>query len=394
MQSTRARPPIHEPDLPDLVQSHGGNRFTATTEYDVARETDLTILALPTPSKEDGHIDTSIIEAGAAALDEALAQKDEDHVVVTKSTVVPTTTTETLAPMLVEASGKTLDEDLHVGMNPEFLREGSAVSDFRNPDKLVFGTKIEPALEALYTVFDPIIDDGAVPIVETAISEAEMIKYANNAFLASKVSLINDLGNICKEYDIDAYDVADAIGLDDRISPQFLRSGPGRGGSCFGKDVAAISAAAREQGYEPAMLNAAVQVNDRQPDRLLALMDQHTDVRNGRVAVLGLSFKPGTDDIRKSRAIPVIRGLRDRDADIIAFDPVSSENMRELFPDIDYVEEPATALEDSVAALIVTDWPEITSLDQEFDRMHTPVVIDGRHAIDRREAIVYEGLTW
>lgn len=297
-------------------------------------------LALPTPSKEDGSIDTSIIEAGAEALGEALAEKHDDHVVVTKSTVVPTTTINTIAPLLAERSNKTLDDDLYIAMNPEFLREGSAVSDFPNPDKLVFGTRTNTALDALFEVFSPILEDRGIPIVKTDTSEAEMIKYANNAFLASKVSLINDIGNICKEFDIDSYEVAEAISLDDRISSKFLRSGLGWGGSCFGKDVAAISGAAREQGYDPAMLNAAVEVNDRQPDRLLALLDKHTNITNERVAVLGLSFKPSTDDIRDSRAISIIEGLKAHNADIAAYDPEAMEYMCELFPDIQHVDDP------------------------------------------------------
>jgi UDPglucose 6-dehydrogenase len=386
--------PIHEPYLDDLLAKHGGDRLTATTDYADLLDTDVTFLALPTPANEDGSIDTSVIEAAAKTLGRTLAEKENDHVVVTKSTVTPTTTTETLAPILVEQSEKTLGDDLHVAMNPEFLQEGSAVEDFRNPHKLVFGTQTEEALQTLYDVFDPLLETSNVPIVETDIADAEMIKYANNAFLASKVSLINDLGNICKEFDVNAYAVADALALDDRIGGKFLRSGLGWGGSCFGKDVAAISAAAREQGYDPAMLNAAVEVNDRQPDRLLALMDRHIDVTDERVAVLGLSFKPGTDDIRDSRAIPVIEGLQERNADVVAYDPVAIANMRERFSDIKYVDSPDQALEGSVAALVVTAWEEIEALDEAFDHMQTPVVIDGRHAIDRRDGIVYEGLTW
>jgi UDPglucose 6-dehydrogenase len=221
-----------------------------------------------------------------------------------------------------------------------------------------------------------------------------MIKYANNAFLASKVSLINDLGNVCKELGVDTYEVADAIGLDDRIGAKFLRSGLGFGGSCFPKDVKAIINAARERGYDPAMLEAAIEINDRQPGRLLGLMDRHVDVAGERVAVLGLAFKPGTDDIRNARAIPVIEGLRERGAEVAAYDPVASEHMREQFPGIEYADSPEGALEGSVAALVVTEWEEIAGLDSEFDAMETPVVIDGRRAIDRREGIVYEGVTW
>jgi Predicted UDP-glucose 6-dehydrogenase len=164
--------------------------------------------------------------------------------------------------------------------------------------------------------------------------------------------------------------------------------------NCFPKDTAAIRAAAREQGYEPSMLDAATEINDRQPNRLLSLLDNHVDVADKRVAVLGLSFKPGTDDIRNSRAVPVIEGLNERGASVVAYDPVATDNMREQFPGIEYADTPEAALDDASAALVVTDWPEIADIDDEFDTMSTPVVIDGRHAIDRRDGIVYEGLTW
>ena len=176
-------------------------------------------------------------------------------------------------------------------------------------------------------MFRPLVNVVEPPIVETGIEEAEMIKHANNSFLAAKVSLINDVGKICKEFDIDAYEVADAIGLNDRIGAQFLRSGLGWGGSCFPKDTNAIIAASRDADYEPEMLNAAVEVNDGQPARFLALLDHHVDVSGNRVAVLDISFKPDTDDIRNSRAIPVIEDLGERGASVVAYDPIASENM-------------------------------------------------------------------
>jgi UDPglucose 6-dehydrogenase len=285
-------------------------------------------------------------------------------------------------------------EGLGVGMNPEFLREGTAVEDFLHPDKVVLGADDDRAQGVLRDVFAPLIAAADAPVVETDTRTAEMIKYANNGFLAAKISLINDIGNICKAVGVNAYEVADAIALDERIGEPFLRSGVGWGGSCFPKDTAAIRAAAREHGYEPAMLDAAAAVNDRQPERLLALMDGHVDVAGARVAVLGLAFKPGTDDVRNSRAIPVIEGLQARDAAVAAYDPVAGANMRERFPDIEYADTPAAALSEAVAAIVVTDWPAITALDEEFDAMRTPVVVDGRRAIDRRDGLVYEGLTW
>jgi UDPglucose 6-dehydrogenase len=392
-------PAIHEPGLDDLVAQHAGDRLRATTDYSVVPETDLTMLALPTPSREDGSIDLTAMEAGARSVGRALAsanQADDDpHLVVTKSTVIPTTTREVLAPAIAEA-GLTLGEDFLVASNPEFQREGSAVDDFLNPDKLVFGTDDDRALTRLHDLYAPLREaaDRDIPVVETGIEEAEMIKYANNAFLAAKVSLINDIGNVCKEFGVDAYEVADAIGLDSRIGEQFLRSGVGWGGSCFGKDLKAITTASRERGYAPRMLQAAIDLNDAQPERLLSLVDEHVEISGKRVAVLGLAFKPGTDDVRESRAIPVIEGLQSRGAEVVAYDPVASENMRAHFPDIEYTDSAADALEGAHAAVVVTDWDEFAVLDEAFDAMATPVVVDGRRIIERREGITYDGLTW
>lgn len=316
------------------------------------------------------------------------------HTVVVKSTVIPGTTEDVITPIIEAETGTVAGEDFGVGMNPEFLREGTAVHDFLDPDKVVLCADDDRALEDMHGVFDRLIDQADAHLVETDTRTAEMIKYANNGFLTAKISLINDIGNICKELDVDAYEVADAIGLDDRIGAKFLRSGLGWGGSCFPKDTAAIRAGAREQGYEPAMLDATVEINDTQPERLLSLLDKHTDVAGKRVAVLGLAFKPGTDDVRNARAIPVIDGLQERGANVVAYNPVAVENMRDVFPDVEYATSAKGALDDASAALIVTEWDEIAELNEEFDAMKTPIVVDGRHAIEHREGIVYEGLTW
>jgi UDPglucose 6-dehydrogenase len=391
--------PIHEPGLDELVAEHGGGRLRASTDYDEILGTELTMLALPTPSNDDGSIDLQFMEAGAASVGEALAGAEnaaaDPHLVVTKSTVVPNTTEDRLAPRISDA-GLERGTDFLVASNPEFQREGTAVADFLNPDKLVFGTDDDRAAATLHDLYAPLREaaDGDVPVVETGIAEAEMIKYANNTFLATKISLINDIGNICKEFDVDAYEVADAIGLDDRIGEQFLRSGVGWGGSCFPKDTDAIIAAAREQGYDPAVLSAAVELNDAQPKRLLSLLDDHVDVAGKRIAVLGLAFKPGTDDIRNTRAVPVIEGLKERGGEIVAYDPVATENMRERYPDIEYADSAAAAIAGASGAVVVTDWDEFAALDTEFDEMADPVIVDGRRIIERRDGITYEGLTW
>jgi UDPglucose 6-dehydrogenase len=392
--------PIHEEGLSELIAEHAGpdgtGRLRATTDYAAVLDTDVTFLCLPTPQNNDGSIDLSIMEAGASQLGEALAAKEDWHTVVVKSTVVPGSTADTITPILERESGKTAGEEFGVGMNPEFLREGTAVHDFLNPDKVVLGADDDRALEDMRAVFDPLIEAADAPVVETNTRTAEMIKYANNGFLAAKISLINDIGNICKEHSIDAYEVVDAIGLDDRISDQFLQSGVGWGGSCFPKDVAAIIAAAEETGYEPAVLNAAVEVNDRQPERLVALLaEQLEDEFEGtEIAVLGLAFKPGTDDMRNSRAIPVIDDLQERGATVTAYDPVATDNAPNYIDDVTYADSAAAALDGADGAVVVTDWDEFAALDAEFDAMETAIVVDGRRIIERRDGITYEGLTW
>jgi len=856
--------PIHEPGLADLVATHARENLTATTDYGAVPDTDVTFMALQTPSNEDGSIDTAAVESAATMLGEAIAD-EEYHRVVVKSTVVPSTTEDVVAPLVAEAAGTTVGEGVEFGMNPEFLREGSAVSDFQHPDKIVLGAESETMHETMRAVFDPLVERVETDVVETGIREAEAIKYANNCLLATKISAMNEIGNVCKEYGVDAYEVADAVGLDERIQRAFLDSGVGFGGSCltgdqrvmakdgegtelltleafydryaiegelddvsvlscgengefafepvtaatrrsyegdmytvgtrmnkevtvtedhpmvtvedgeltirlaeelaegdtlpvgtdipsdpaesfdlielvrsadefengnvylkpsfdletvkdrfrevlaeydrqfsydkrhefvrgnyltldafleaedslpieradvaiystkgrgqtyipaiisadesfwrfigyylseghindddsghgsttrkrmflsfhptdegayvsdvesyldrlgiryrtetketstqievssrvlacflewlgcgtgsysarvpdlahqeprenkkallsglfrgdgyieytnhsnavvydygsvsedliqgmqfllhslgivpsyktsqstkstvpahflrvsskrqiamldemflseerekirdrldaydkecgplgytdggafttvevndigvedggvdvyslevennhtfvttdglvvhncFPKDVAAFTAAGRDADYDPSLLDAVLAVNEKQPRRMLALLDEHADVAGERVAVLGLSFKPGTDDVRNSRAIPVIEGLQERDAAVVGYDPVATAEMRERFPEVEYAASPGEALDGAVAALVVTDWDEFAALDDEFDRMADPVVVDGRHIVSRREGLVYEGLTW
>lgn len=390
----RGDAPIHEPSLNALVAEYGGDQLEATTDYERIRETTITFLAVPTPSLPDGSLDTSVIEDAAGSIGRALHGQDNRHLVVVKSTVLPGTTQNRILPAVTSATGTTTESEIDVAVNPEFLREGSAVADFLAPDKLVFGIQGEAAVKDLEAVYAPLISRADPAVIETGLAEAEFIKYANNAFLASKVSLINELGNIAKEYDVDAYEVADALGKDHRISPHFLRSGLGWGGNCFPKDIAALIAAARKQAYDPSLLDAAVAINDRQPERFLELMDAHVEVAGERVAVLGLAFKPGTDDIRNSRAIPVIDGLLSRGAEPVAYDPAASEKMKETYPDIEYAASAEQALEGAVAALIVTDWDEFAVLNREFEAMAKPVVIDGRRVVEPRDGLIYEGLTW
>jgi UDPglucose 6-dehydrogenase len=390
--------PISEPGLDGPLSRCAGSSLFATTDYEdlVDFGPEVIVLALPTPSNDDGSIDTAIVEAGAESLGAVLGDIEGYPTVVVKSTVVPGTTEDLIGPTLELESGGRIGADFGLAVNPEFLREGSAVGDFTDPDKIVFGTDDNRGLDALESAYTPLLQESNASVVRTGLREAEMIKYANNAFLAAKISLINDIGNICKEYGVDAYEVSEAIGLDDRIGEQFLRSGVGWGGSCFPKDVNAIVAAAREEGYDPALLQAAIDVNDRQPQRMLDLLDRHVDVENERVAVLGLAFKPGTDDVRNSRAIPIIEGLQARGASVVAYDPNegAAARIRKRFPDVEVLASPSPTLSGAAATLVVTGWPAFADLDLEFDLMAGDVVIDGRRIVERRDELTYEGLTW
>ena len=384
-------PPMAEPRLGELYDENA-DRISATTDYAAVRETDCSFITVQTPAREDGSIDPSVVLAAAESLGEALAEKDTFHTVAVKSTVIPGMVEEEVVPRIEQAAGPE-GEAFATAVNPEFQAQGSAVDDFMHPDKVVLGTDDDWALDTLRSVYDPLPDEP--PVVETGRREAAMMKYANNVFLASKISLINELGNICKEYGVDSYEVAEAMGLDDRIGRQFLRSGVGWGGSCFPKDTDALRAAARDRDYEPELLDAVVGVNETQPRRLLELLDRHVDVAGERVAVLGLAFKPDTDDIRGSRAKPVIAGLQERGADVAAYDPSdASETMAREYPDVEYTDSASAALDGAVGAVVVTDWPEFGELDAEFDAMAREIVVDGRRIVEAREGMTYEGLTW
>ncbi|MEA1945549.1 MAG: UDP-glucose/GDP-mannose dehydrogenase family protein [Euryarchaeota archaeon] len=377
--------PIHEPGLPELLKKHAGVGLRATTDYnDAISNSDVTFICVGTPSGEDGRIDLTIVRSASKSIGEALSDKKSYHVVVVKSTVVPETTEKVVAPLV-------RSENVGIAMNPEFLREGKAVYDFMNPDKIVIGGDSR-AVEMVAGLYEGI----PCEITRTDIRTAEMIKYANNSFLAAKISFANEIGNICKKLGIDVYDVMSAIGKDFRISEHFLNAGTGFGGSCFPKDVMALIGKAEELGYDPVLLNAVIEVNEQQPMRMIELLAEHIgNLRNKRIAVLGLAFKNDTDDIRESRSIPVITELLNLGAQVSAYDPLAEPNMRKIFPEIDYRESAPDALNDADACLIMTEWDEFRSLDKEFDAMKNIVVIDGRRVVSLDPGRgIYEGICW
>jgi len=384
----KGKSPIYEEGLQEILERNVGKNLRATTELEMAvKNSELSFLCVGTPSDDEGRIDLTYIKSAVESLGKTLASV-EGHTIVVKSTVVPGTTENFIIPILEENSGKKASQ-FGVCVNPEFLREGVAVEDFMNPDRIIIGQYDENSgnkLASLYKSF-------YCPVLRTDLKTAEMIKYASNTFLATKVSFINEIGNICKRLGIDTYTVAEGVSLDHRISPNFLKAGTGWGGSCFPKDIKGLISHARELGYEPELLQSALNVNQNQPRLLLEIARKKLGSFDGkRVAVLGLAFKAETDDTRESQSFPVIRQLLEENADITAYDPKAEENARMEFPGIRYAPSAKDALKDADIALILTDWEEFQSLN--YSGMKNRIVIDGRNIVKNRDGIDYEGLCW
>ena len=387
--------PIYEEDLPELLEkvvSEGKLEATTDTENAV-RNSDMTFLAVGTPMQDDGSINLDYIKQAARDAAEGIKDKEDYHVFVVKSTVVPKTTEEEIIPAIEEVSGKKAGRDFGVCMNPEFLREGTALNDFLEPDRIVIGELDERSGETLEKVYE----DFEAPIMRTSLRAAELIKYASNSVLATKISFINEVGNLCKELDIDIYEVADGVGMDHRVKRDFLNSGAGFGGSCFPKDVRALISFMEENGVEPRVLQSVIDVNVDQKTKLVEQLEEHyPDLSGKKVAVLGLSFKPGTDDTRKSPAIPIIQELKEKGAEVKAYDPKAIENMKEKHhPEIEYTESYQEALEDSVAALLVTDWEEFNQITRkDLKTMKKPLLLEGRRMGYELDEEKREGVTW
>ena len=374
--------PIYEKDLESKLKEIKEN-FTATTKIEELKDCEIIFICVGTPSKEDGSIDLKYIKQAAEDISKIL---DSYKVIVVKSTVIPGTTES-----LIKILGKKVGRDFGLAMNPEFLKEGSALKDFFEPDRIVVGSydeKTKEILEELYKDFN-------CPKIFTNIKTAEMIKYASNAFLATKISFINEIGNICKKLGIDVYDVAEGMGYDKRIGREFLNAGIGFGGSCFPKDVKALIAKAKEIGYDPKLLQEVIEINEKQPFKKIEIVKKKvSNLKNKKIALLGLTFKPHTDDIRESRAIPIIQKLIEEDAIIHAHDPKGIENTKLIFPEnekLRYIEDPQEAIDKSDIVLLLTEWPHFRKLD-----FKDKLVVDGRNVIpkEQREGLNYEGICW
>jgi UDPglucose 6-dehydrogenase len=387
--------PLHESGLQGLLTQGLENsrlRFTGDI-HDAVSSSDVIFLCVGTPSGSDSRPDMTAVEAAARAI---AASSDGHHILVTKSTV-PIGSGRWLVTIMEDA-GQTLS----VVSNPEFLREGTAVTDFLRPERVVLGSDDGDALDRVVDVYRPILDqsfpggdpDALPPLVRTGLATAETVKYTANAFLATKVSFINEIANICELVGADVSEVAAAIGLDSRIGSRFLEAGIGWGGSCFGKDLSALVATAGEFGYTAPLLRATIEINERQRALVVEKLQRHLKVLRGqRIALLGLSFKPETDDARDSPALAVAERLLDGLAVVTAYDPV----IRAVpsLPGLSIAPDPYAAADRADAVVLATDWQEFLSLDFALlrSRMRGDLFLDARNMFDAR-TVVASGLRY
>ena len=402
----RGEPPIHEEGLEPLLRAHLGGRFTATQDLDSAvRASDLTLIAVGTPF-DGSAIDLAYVRQAAEQIGRALGATRSYHVVVVKSTVVPGTTDSVVLPILEAASGRRAGRDFGVGMNPEFLTEGQAVRDFLEPDRIVLGAGDERTLEALEALYASFPD---VPKIRTNPRTAEMIKYASNALLATAISFSNEIANLCSALGgVDAVDVMRGLHVSNYLSvtcagggrivapiASFLLPGCGFGGSCLPKDVSALAAHGETVGVRMRLMRSIIEVNREQPGQLIRCLEAHFPSLDGlRVAVLGLAFKPDTDDVRESPAFPVIGRLLECGATVRAYDPVAMPAAREVIGGaIEYADSLERCVSDVDAVILVTRWKQFEAVPGLLRGMASPpLLVDGRRQLDKGNVPRYAGI--
>jgi UDPglucose 6-dehydrogenase len=372
--------PIYEPGLEQLVAKNvQSGRLRFTTDVGETVEQALVIfLAVGTPPKDDGSPDLSFVEAAAASIADHL---QDYKVIVTKSTV-PIGTGEHIRRLVNER--KKSRANFGVVSNPEFLREGAAINDFMRPDRVVIGSRDQEAIAIMKDLYRPLYLIEA-PFVITSLEAAELTKYAANAFLATKVSFINEIANLCERIGCDVHDVARGIGMDKRIGSKFLHPGPGFGGSCFPKDTRALSSVARQFGSDSLIVDAVIEVNKRQGKEMLVKIRKLVgDLKDKKIAVLGLAFKPETDDMREAPSVGIIRGLLADGALVQAYDPVAKSEAKKILSEISYADDEYDAVKGAEALIFVTEWNQFRALDMRriHQLMATPRIADLRNICD------------
>ncbi|MCE5296317.1 MAG: UDP-glucose/GDP-mannose dehydrogenase family protein [Euryarchaeota archaeon] len=376
--------PIFEPGLEDMVKEGlASGHLRATTDFSKVTEADFIFICVGTPSFDDGSLDLKYVKDAAGQIGTAISNSSNVPVIIMKSTVMPRTTQHVVMPILEKASGRKAGTGFGLAMNPEFLKEGAAVQDFLHPDRIVIGA-ID---DASYGKVAELYNDFDCPILHVPLSTAEMVKVASNAFLATKISFVNEVGNICKAMGIDFRQVAVGMGMDARIGKLFLRPGCGFGGSCFPKDLEGIIAEGRKYDASTYLLEAVRKVNREQPLKLVRLLENKMAVKGRTIAVLGLAFKPETDDIREASSLTIVRELLARGAKVRAYDPKAMDLFRKSFPQITYCRDAEDCISGSDAIMIVTEWKEFADPSLYGDKL----VVDGRGVVRTNN---YEGICW
>lgn len=375
--------PIYEPGLHKIVEKNvAAGRLDFTTDIKSAVEKALVVfLAVGTPPQPDGSPDMSFYRQAAKDVAEAI---NGYKVLVTKSTV-PIGTGKWLREFVND--NLTTKTDFGVASNPEFLREGAAIDDFMRPDRVVIGSNDEKAIDVMKDLYRPLYLIET-PIVITSLEAAELIKYAANAFLATKITFINEVANLCDAIGCDVHDVARGMGMDNRIGRKFLHPGPGYGGSCFPKDTRALTTVADSFGVETRIVDAVIEANERQRDAMIPKIEKLVGDLNGKkIGVLGLSFKPETDDMRESPAIEIIAGLKDRGAIIRAYDPVAMDEARHFLPEIEYATNEYDAIDGADALVIITEWNQFRALDMTKVKLllKSPKIADLRNIYEPKD---------
>ena len=358
---TRGETTIYEPGLEQLIQKNlEANRLRFTTDIPAAVQSALVVfLAVGTPSLPDGSADLTYLENAA----QTIAQHINSYKVIATKSTVPVGTGKYLESLIRNSQARAVP--FSVVSNPEFLREGAAISDFMRPDRVVIGSNDVEATEIMRDLYRPLFLIET-PIVITSVEGAELIKYAANAFLATKISFINEIANLSEKVGCDVHEVARAIGMDRRIGTKFLHPGPGFGGSCFPKDIRALAAIGRNYSSPMRIVNAVIEVNEQQRLDMIPKIERLVgDLPGKRIAVLGLSFKPETDDMREAPSIDIIKGLSKRGASIVAYDPVAVEEARKLLPDIEYAPDEYAAATAADALVFLTEWNQFRALDMD-----------------------------
>ena len=373
---------IYEPGMEEIFKRNiksGRLKFTTDT-IKAIQESEVIFICVGTPSNENQAADLTAVEEAAGSI----GQYMNDYKVVINKSTVPVGTAELVKKLIIQNQPNKIDVD--VVSNPEFLREGAAVKDFENPDRIIIGTDSSRAEEILTSLYKSVARTNR-PIMVTDIKSAELIKYAGNSMLATRISFMNQLAHLCEKTGADIKAVSRGLGLDRRIGSRFLHAGIGYGGSCFPKDVKALISTLKEHGCDADLFEAVHRINEKQKTLVVDKLKSVSEIKERAIAIWGISFKPKTDDIREAPSIRIIKELQKLGAKIKAYDPVAVENAKQIFNDVEFFDSPYEAIKDCDALIVVTEWDEFRNLDLRAVKalLKKPVIIDGRNIYDPKE---------